>query len=62
MNKNSDDLSSKPCKCGDVMGEIIGFNDSLVDKNYQSFRVGWYCVKCRGFEKAILRERIIEWK
>lgn len=59
MSENSDNLKEKPCRCGDVMGEVIGFNECLIDNTYQPYRVGWYCVKCKEFEQAILRERQI---
>lgn len=49
-----DDLRSKKCRCGQKMGEIIGYDD-----NEKPFRQGWYCVQCRAWEKAILRERTV---
>ena len=59
MSENSDNLINKPCRCGDVMGQIIGYDHRLVDDTYQSYRAGWYCENCKEFEKAILRERQI---
>jgi hypothetical protein len=26
-----DDLSEKPCRCGETMGEVIGFKDRVTD-------------------------------
>lgn len=49
-----DDLRSKKCRCGETMGEIIGYDD-----NEKPFRQGWYCVHCRAWEQAILRERTV---
>jgi len=55
-----DNLSEKPCRCGDTMGEVIGFNHRQTDDTYQMYRVGWYCPECQNFDKAILRERVID--
>lgn len=60
MSGNFDDLSNKPCRCGDVMGQIIGYDHRPEDDTYQRYRVGWYCVNCHAFEQAILRERQVE--
>jgi len=54
------DLSEKPCRCGETMGEVIGFNHRSTDDTYQGYRVGWYCVECHNFDAAIGRERVIE--
>jgi len=62
MSEFSDNLKEKPCNCGDVMGEVIGFNYRSTDNTYQPYRVGWYCVECKAFEQAILRERVVELK
>lgn len=53
------DLSEKPCQCGEVMGEVIGFNHRETDDTYQMYRVGWYCTECQNFDKAIGRERVV---
>ena len=50
------DLSEKPCKCGDTMGEVIGFRERSTDKEKVMYRVCWYCIKCHATEKAIGRE------
>ena len=55
-----DNLSEKPCRCGGTMGEVIGFNHRQTDDTYQMYRVGWYCTECHNFDKAILRERVID--
>jgi len=57
-----DDLSQKPCPCGDIAGEVIGFNHRSTDDTYVPYRVGWYCPECHAFEQAILRERVIDTK
>lgn len=54
------DLSEKPCRCGETMGEVIGFNHRSTDDTYQGYRVGWYCPECHNFDAAIGRERVIE--
>lgn len=54
-----DDLSEKPCSCGSVMGEVIGFQHRTTDDTYQRYRVGWYCTECQNFDKAIGRERVV---
>jgi hypothetical protein len=59
MSVNSDNLATKPCKCGAVMGQIIGFEYRSSDDTHQPYRVGWYCSKCRAFDTAILRERVV---
>mgnify|MGYP003650126335 CR=1 FL=1 len=43
-------LTTKPCKCGGKMEEVINYVDTEV-------RVGWYCPKCKTFDTAIGRER-----
>lgn len=40
--------------CGGKATEVIFAEERL--------RVGWYCPKCQGFEKAIFRERTLEEK
>lgn len=57
-----DDLSEKPCRCGEVMGEVIGFEQRPYSEHPVRYRVGWYCPECQAFEKAILRERDIDTK
>ena len=45
------ELSENPCeKCGAQAEEVINTEENL--------RVGWYCLKCHNFEKAIARERV----
>ena len=53
------DLSEKPCKCGDTMGEVIGFRERSTDKKKVMYRVCWYCTKCHATEKAIGRETFV---
>ena len=48
------DISSKPCQCGDAMESVIKCTSE------SNTRIGWYCPKCRKFDKAIGRERKVE--
>jgi len=49
------DLSTNICpKCHAVSEEVL--NMEIRE------RVGWYCLKCHHFEKAILRETVIHKK
>jgi hypothetical protein len=41
------------------MGEIIGY-DERSNGQLVPLRRGWYCVECRAWEKAILREMAVE--
>ena len=48
----SDDLSTNTCpKCKAISEEVLNMETHK--------RVGWYCLKCHYFEKAILRETVI---
>ena len=48
----SDDLSTNVCpKCKATSEEVLNMETR--------HRVGWYCLKCEHFEKAILRETVI---
>tara|TARA_R110002012_G_scaffold59607_3_gene156101 strand:- start:3253 stop:3426 length:174 start_codon:yes stop_codon:yes gene_type:complete len=48
----SDDLSTNTCpKCQATSEEVLNLETRK--------RVGWYCLKCHYFEKAILRETVI---
>jgi len=53
-------MTEKPCRCGKVAGEVIGFNHRSTDDTYVPYRVGWYCPECKAFEKAIGRERVLK--
>ena len=55
----SEDLSSKPCRCGETMVQIIG-HDENAKKELVPARRGWYCFSCRHWETAILRETVVE--
>lgn len=55
---SSDDLTTKPCSCGEQRTQVIGYDE--VKGKMVPARRGWYCVKCREWEKAILRETKIE--
>jgi len=45
-----DDLSTTNClNCGATSEQVLNMETRK--------RVGWYCLKCEYFEKAILRER-----
>jgi len=50
----TDDISSKKCECGGVMKSVIKCTPE------SNTRTGWYCPKCRKFDKAIGRERKVE--
>jgi len=54
------DLTKKPCACGGEMGQIIGFILRPSDEDLTPVRKGWYCVECRAWEDAILRETAVE--
>ena len=45
----TDMMKTLPCKCGKTKDEVINAEQNL--------RVGWYCVACKDFTKAIGRER-----
>jgi RNase P subunit RPR2 len=48
----SEDLKTKICpKCKATSEEVLNMEERK--------RVGWYCLKCHFFEKAILREATI---
>lgn len=49
------ELENKSCHCGKVAVQVIGYDDKD-----QPFRQGWYCPGCRGFDKAIGRERVVK--
>jgi len=50
--KDQKDLSTNTCpKCGAQSEEVLNMETRK--------RVGWYCLKCRFFEQAILRETVI---
>ena len=55
----TDALSIKPCPCGATMEHIIGFDENA-DKDLVPARRGWYCFSCYRWEKAILRETVVE--
>ena len=57
-----DDLSNKPCRCGGVMGQIIGFDERVTDGAQVPVRRSWWCQSCNAVEVAIGRERVVtEW-
>ena len=45
----------KQCQCGAPMEEVIGYDD-----REHPVRAGWYCIECKSFDKAILRETKVE--
>ena len=52
VKKLSSDLSTNVCpKCEETSEEVLNMETRK--------RVGWYCLKCEYFEKAILRETVI---
>jgi hypothetical protein len=53
------DLTKKPCVCGGEMGEIIGFLPKHESEDMTPVRKGWYCVDCKAWEDAILREMTV---
>ena len=54
-----DDLSEKPCKCGGILGEIIGVDTRLTDGAKILVRRRWWCQDCNATEEAIGRERVV---
>jgi hypothetical protein len=48
----SDDLTTKPCMCGNTMKEVIHAQNKI--------RRGWYCTTCQKFEQSIGRERKLD--
>ena len=51
----SDDLTTNTCpKCKAISEEVLNMDTHK--------RVGWYCLECHYFEKAILRETVIHKK
>jgi len=55
----TEDLSKKPCPCGETMVQIIG-HDENAQKQLEPVRRGWYCFSCRHWDDAVLRERVVE--
>jgi len=50
----TDDLSTTNClKCGATSEQVLNIETQK--------RVGWYCLECEHFEKAILRETTISY-
>jgi len=50
-----DDLTTNTCpKCKAISEEVLNMDTHK--------RVGWYCLDCHHFEKAILRETVIHKK
>ena len=48
----SDDLKTNVCpKCKETSEQVLNIETQK--------RVGWYCLKCENFQKAILRETVI---
>ena len=49
---DTDDLSTNVCpKCKETSEQVLNIETQK--------RVGWYCLKCYYFKKAILRETVI---
>jgi hypothetical protein len=40
------DLTTKPCKCGGTMGEILGFVERSTDGKNIPYRRLWWCKVC----------------
>ena len=55
-----DNLSEKPCPCGDTMGEVIKLQERITDGKMVKYRDGWHCPECHLVEKAIGRETFVE--
>lgn len=55
-------LVTKPCKCGHVLEEIIGFQERVTDQEMIPRRVGWFCPKCFNIENAVGRETQVDKK
>jgi len=54
-----DDLSTKPCKCGGIMGEVIGLETRVTDAELVPYRRCWWCPDCNAAEDCIGRERVV---
>ena len=51
----TDDLRTNTCpRCKAISEQVLNMETRL--------RVGWYCLECHYFEKAILRETVIHRK
>jgi len=55
----TDDLTTKPCRCGGVKKQLLNFISPEGTDLSVPVRAGWYCESCGEFEKAILRERVV---
>ena len=51
-----EDLSTKPCKCGGTMEEVIGHNHRSTDDTYVAYRVCWWCQECMAVDRCVGRE------
>jgi hypothetical protein len=59
LEKRMEDLSEKPCRCGETMGEVIGFDDRVTDGEKIPVRRSWWCQECNAVEECVGRERVI---
>lgn len=57
-----EDLSQKPCRCGGILGEIIGVDTRSTDGAKILVRRRWWCQDCNAVEEAIGRERVVDTK
>ena len=62
LEKQMEDLSQKPCRCGGILGEIIGVDTRLTDGAKILVRRRWWCQDCNAVEEAIGRERVVDTK
>jgi len=53
-------LEKLPCECGGEKEQIIGYDHRETDDTYVPVRKGWYCFSCFTWERAVLRERIVD--
>jgi len=56
----SEDMTKVPCACGKEKEEIIGYVPDPKNDTVIPVRKGWYCVDCKAWETAILRETTVE--
>lgn len=62
LENQMEDLSQKPCRCGGILGEIIGVDTRLTDGAKILVRGRWWCQDCNAVEEAIGRERVVDTK
>jgi hypothetical protein len=59
MKPHIDDITKKSCNCGGIKEQVLTVVSPEGTQLAVPVRIGWYCKDCRGFEEAILRERVV---